>query len=172
MEDKLPELHPYFETAPAFGGNQSITWLGVNESDGSDLSELPVKAASDPDFSLSAIASSGLPVIYSSSDPTVLAIADDQAKILGPGEVSITAYQTGNTRFFAANPVTVTLEIIDFSDPDFQKDEQTIPVFRNSREGKEDPPFQVFAYAESSGIHHPVYKLPIVLKNESKASNY
>ena len=58
LEDRLPELHPYYDNAPAFGGNQYITWLGVNESNDGDFAELPVKAVSDPDFSLSAIASS------------------------------------------------------------------------------------------------------------------
>ncbi|MEL0099580.1 MAG: LamG domain-containing protein, partial [Opitutae bacterium] len=71
LEERLPELHPYFQVPPAFGGSQYITWLGVNESSAGDIPELPVKAASDPDFTLSAVASSGLSVIYSSSDPTI-----------------------------------------------------------------------------------------------------
>ena len=90
-----------------------------------------------------------------------MAIADDQAKILNPGKVSITAYQTGNTRFFAANQVTVTLEIIDFSDPDFQKDEQNIHFSEIPEKVREDPPFQVFAYAESSGVRHRFINSPL-----------
>lgn len=167
LESRLPELHPYYETAPSFGGTQSITWLGVDGVDEDALPKLPVKAANDPDFTLSAVASSGLPIIYSSSDPTLLAIADNQAKILGPGKITITAYQTGNTRFFAAPPQGVTLEIIDFSDPDFQKDGQLIEFSDVPEKVREDPPFQVQAFAESTGTNHPVYTLPVVLTIES-----
>ena len=165
LEEK-PELHPYYKVSPTFGGNQDITWLGVNESSTDDVLELPVKGSSDPDFTLYAVASSGLPVIYSSSDPTILAIAENQAKILRPGKVTITAYQTGNTRFFAALPQSVSLEIIDFSDPDFQKDNQIISFSEISEKVREDPPFQIFASAQSTG-NHPIYRLPVVLKIES-----
>jgi hypothetical protein len=137
---------------------------GVDED---ALPKLPVKAANDPDFTLTAVASSGLPVIYSSSDPTILAIADNQAKIIGPGKVTITAYQTGNTRFFAAPTEEVTLQIIDFSDPNFRKDPQQIEFGFVPEKVREDPPFQIQALAESSGENHPVYRLPVVLKIES-----
>ncbi|NDH00983.1 MAG: hypothetical protein EBY43_07900, partial [Opitutae bacterium] len=33
LEIRLPELHPYHNTPPAFGGTQSITWLGLNGVD-------------------------------------------------------------------------------------------------------------------------------------------
>ena len=114
LENRLPELHPYYNTPPSFGGTQSITWLGLDGVDEDALPKLPVKAANDADFTLTAVASSGLPVIYSSSDPTILAIADNQAKIIGPGKVTISAYQTGNTRFFAAPTEAVTLQIVIF----------------------------------------------------------
>ncbi|MDG1356032.1 MAG: hypothetical protein P8P90_07265, partial [Opitutales bacterium] len=167
LENRLPELHPFSTSVPAFGGNQLITWLGTSDLDDDGDLKLPVKSATDPDFTLNAIASSGLPVIFASSDPTVLAIADNQAKILRPGEINITAYQPGNIRFFAAPPQSVTLEIFDFSDPSFQKDTQAIIFSEVPIKVREDPPFQVVAIAESSGQNHLVYKLPVVLKVES-----
>ena len=169
LESRLPELHPFSTSVPAFGGNQLITWLGTSDFDdgGDGELELPVKSANDPDFTLNAIASSGLPVIFASSDPTILAIADNQAKILRPGKINITAYQPGNIRFFAAQPQSVALEIIDFSDPSFQKDTQAIIFSEVPKKVREDPPFQVVATAESSGQNHSVYKLPVVLKVES-----
>ena len=169
LESRLPELHPFSTSVPAFGGNQLITWLGTSDFDdgGDGELELPVKSANDPDFTLNAIASSGLPVIFASSDPTVLAIADNQAKILRPGKINITAYQPGDIRFFAAQPQSVALEIIDFSDPSFQKDTQVITFSEVPKKVREDPPFQVVATAESSGQNHLVYKLPVVLKVES-----
>ena len=166
LEYRLPELHPYY-IPPRIWGTQSITWLGLDGVDEDALPKLPVKAASDPDFTLTAVASSGLPVIYSSSDPTILAIADNQAKIIGPGKVTITAYQTGNTRFFAAPTEAVTLQIIDFSDPNFKKDSQEIEFSVVPEKVREDPPFQIQALAESSGENHPVYRLPVILKIES-----
>ena len=164
LESRLPELHPYADMSPAFGGTQSITWLGLDGLDEDALPKLPVKAVQDPDFTLTAVASSGLPVIYSSSDQTILAIADDKAKILRTGKVTITAYQTGNSRFFAAEPQGVTLEIIDPKDPNFRKDTQLIEFLDIPEKVREDPPFQVQAFAESSGVNHSVYKLPVVLE--------
>ena len=59
------------------------------------------------------------------------------------------------------------MEIIDFSDPSFQKDDQSI-IFDDVQEKvREDPPFQIFASAQSNAVRHPVYRLPVVLKVES-----
>ena len=99
LAERFPELHPYSQEPASFGGSQEITWLGIEESVEGDLPSLPVRAKSDLDFTLSALASSGLPVIFSSSDPTKLAIADNQAKVINEGMVTITAYQPGNSRF-------------------------------------------------------------------------
>ena len=167
LDDKLPEFHPYSTTTPSFGGDQFITWLGVEDNASGDIGKLPVKKADDNDFTLTAMSSSGLSVTYGSDDKSVLTIAGDQAKILSPGKVTITAYQNGNSRYQPADPQSVELEIIDFSDPLFQKDDQNITYQPVSIKVREDPPFPVLAYATSSGNRHAVYNLPVTLKIES-----
>ena len=167
LTSQLPELHPYASTPPSFGGSQNITWLGTDGNSSSGLLQLPVKETNDADFSLDALASSGLPVVFSSSAPNLLTIAGNQAKILGPGTVTITAYQNGSIRYQPATPESVELEIIDLSDPLFIKDEQTIIFNSIPLKVREDPPFEVHALATSSALRHPKYNLPVTIKIES-----
>jgi len=72
---------------------------------------LPVKNISDPDFSPGAIASSGLAVSYTSSNPNVATIVDNKIHILGLGTTIITATQAGNDVYSAATPVQQTLVV-------------------------------------------------------------
>ena len=139
LSDRFPELHPYSQQPASFGGSQEITWLGIEEGIGRRSSCPSIRAMSDQDFTLTALASSGLPVIFSSSDPTKLAIADNQAKVIDEGIVTITAYQPGNSRFFPAEPQIVQLQIIDFNDPLFQKDDQFITFEEITEKVREDP---------------------------------
>jgi hypothetical protein len=60
------------------------------------FSELPIKTVGDPDFDLQAKATSGLPVNYISSNPTVASIKRNRVTILAPGVTTITAEQKGN----------------------------------------------------------------------------
>ena len=64
LSDRFPELHPYSQQPASFGGSQEITWLGIEEGIEGDLPALPIEAMSDQDFTLTALASSGLPVIF------------------------------------------------------------------------------------------------------------
>ncbi len=57
---------------------------------------------------LNAVASSGLPVTFESSDDNVATIAGNVLTIVGLGEVTITAKQTGNTNYAAAPDLTQT----------------------------------------------------------------
>lgn len=60
---------------------------------------VPPKVFGDPNFLLTAVASSGLPVTYTSSKNSVITISGSTAFIMGTGEVTITALQAGNTSF-------------------------------------------------------------------------
>lgn len=64
---------------------------------------IPVKYIGDPDFTLNAVASSGLEVVYSSADPGV-AVVDSEgiAHITGVGTAVITAQQIGNEEYLPA----------------------------------------------------------------------
>lgn len=76
---------------------------------------LPQKKLGDPDFQLTAAASSGLPVSYSSSNPSVAEVVGRTVKIHGIGQTTITAYQAGNGVFAAALSLSQTL-IVDKAD--------------------------------------------------------
>ena len=160
----LPTLHPYSSAPPSFGGSQFITWFDLGDIPEEGLPNLEIKSISDEDFSLRATSSSGLPVTYVSSDPTIASIIGDIVSIKNVGKVTITAYQIGNSEYNAANPVSVELQIVDNS---FQKDDQNITIASIPLKVVNDEPFNIFATAESSGINHPVYRLPVSLAIQS-----
>ena len=60
-------------------------------------------------FSLSATASSGLAVSYSSSNTSVATVSGSIVTIIGIGTTNITASQSGNTSFYPASNVTQAL---------------------------------------------------------------
>lgn len=79
---------------------QTITFANISKTYG------------DPDFDGGAVASSGLPVTYSSSDTNVAVINDsNKIHITGAGTALITAYQPGNSTYAPATPVTDTLTV-------------------------------------------------------------
>ncbi len=73
---------------------------------------LPIsKTFGDSDFSLSAIASSVLPVSYVSSNTNVATIVSGKIHITGTGTTTITASQSGNANYASASDVTQTLTV-------------------------------------------------------------
>lgn len=89
----------------------SVT-LTVNKADQTitGLSDMS-KNANDADFTLSAIASSGLALTYSSSNTSVATIKQTTVEILQAGTTTITASQAGNNNYSAATDVTATLTV-------------------------------------------------------------
>ncbi|MFM7852323.1 MAG: PQQ-dependent sugar dehydrogenase, partial [Flammeovirgaceae bacterium] len=67
------------------------------------FSALPTKTFGDATVELSAIASSGIPIIYTSSNPNVATISTNKVTIVGAGSCTITASQAGNESFLAAS---------------------------------------------------------------------
>ncbi|TDN38862.1 cellulose binding domain-containing protein [Hymenobacter sp. UV11] len=57
---------------------------------------LPPKLYGDADFALTATASSGLPITFISSDPTVATVTNGMVQLLKAGTTTITALQAGN----------------------------------------------------------------------------
>ena len=66
---------------------------------------------SEGSFILKATASSGLPVTFFSSDSTIASIRDSIITLHKPGEVEITAAQTGNAKYYEASKVIRSLTI-------------------------------------------------------------
>jgi hypothetical protein len=72
---------------------------------------LPVKTYGDPSFVLSATASSGLPVSYTSSNTAVAVVSGSTLTIVGAGSAVITANQGGNAFYNPATAVARTLTV-------------------------------------------------------------
>jgi hypothetical protein len=83
-------------------------------------------------FSVAATASSGLVMTYTSMTPSVCMISNGNVIVLGPGDCSIKASQSGNTNFVAAPDVITTFKVkaaqtitfaplvdLPYTDPDF-----------------------------------------------------
>lgn len=71
------------------------------------------KSPGDANFNYTATATSGLPVSYSSSVPSVATIVSGSLVHIGVvGASTITATQTGNSNYFAATPVLQTQNVV------------------------------------------------------------
>lgn len=73
--------------------------------------ELLPKTATDAPFNLVATSTSGLPVSYTSSDPSIAQVDGNLVTIKGTGSVDITAFQPGNDTLAAATAVVRKLQI-------------------------------------------------------------
>jgi hypothetical protein len=72
---------------------------------------LTVKVVGALDFEPQAKASSGLKVLYNSSNPLVATILEGKIHITGVGSTQITASQAGNSKFGAANYISQVLKV-------------------------------------------------------------
>jgi hypothetical protein len=97
----------FFAAAPNV--TQTLT---VNKATQSiTFATFPTKTFGDASFTLSATASSGLPITYTSSNTSVATIAGSTVTIVGGGTSTITASQAGNDSFASAANVTQTLTV-------------------------------------------------------------
>jgi uncharacterized protein YjdB len=88
------------------------------------FTNIPVQQLSNGTVTLTATATSGLPVTFTSSDASIATISGSIATLKKVGTVSITAVQSGDSRFYEAPKVSKTLTIIPGADP--SKQDQTI----------------------------------------------
>lgn len=70
------------------------------------------KTYGDTDFTLSATADSGLPVTFSSTDPSVATVSGNTVTIVGIGTTTITASQAGSSNYNPAINIDQTLTIL------------------------------------------------------------
>ena len=94
-------------------------------------------------FDLTATTDSGLPVSYSSSDPSAASVAGSMVTIVGAGTTVITASQAGDDDYAAAIVVAQTL-VVNPAD-------QTIDLAPVTDKGTIDPPFDV-TVSSTSGL--------------------
>jgi len=91
----------YIRTLTVNKGDQTITF-----------GPIPQKAVGDEDFNLTATASSGLTVSFSSSDPAVATVTGTLVHIVGEGTTVITASQAGSALWNPASDVPQNLTVI------------------------------------------------------------
>jgi hypothetical protein len=120
--------------------DQSIT---VKQSQAITFGALDAKTIVDPAFDLTATASSGLTVTYTSSDEGVATISGSTVTIVGVGATTITASQAGDATYYPANDVLQELVVT--------KVEQTITFGALDPKTTNDPDFALTATA-SSGL--------------------
>jgi len=72
---------------------------------------LPAKTVIDANFYLEATTSSGLPITYTSSNPSVATVSGNTVTIVGVGSTTITASQAGNATYAPAVEVAQTLTV-------------------------------------------------------------
>ncbi len=104
---------------------------------------LSAKNYGDAPFTLSAIASSGLTVSYTSSNTAVATVSGNTVTIVGGGTTDITASQAGNGTFAAASNVVQTLSV--------NKVNQTITFGVLSAKTDTDVPYIITA-SSTSGL--------------------
>ena len=109
----LPNGHPFKSSRPVFGGTQTITLAATNL--GTDPSDNNKKITSifDPDFVLEgSYATSGLPLVYSTSDSSIMSVVSGKLSPLAAGEVTVTVNQPGNSNYSAAVAKTMVIKIL------------------------------------------------------------
>jgi hypothetical protein len=119
------------------------TFTVAKSSQSITFNPLPLKQFGTGTFDLAGTASSALTVSYSSSNTAVASVSNDnKVTIVGAGETTITASQTGNANYNAAVNVTQTLTI--------SKADQTITFGAIATKLQGDQPFQLTATPSSA----------------------
>jgi len=91
-----------------YGDEVSFT---TNRNQTISFNSLPSKAYGDADFSISATASSGLTVIFTSTNTSVATVTGNTIHILSPGTTTIKANQAGDATYLPAPEVSQTLTV-------------------------------------------------------------
>ena len=105
------------------------------------FSEPEIMKVNDPPFELTASSDSGLPLIFTSSDPSVATVSGSIVTIISEGNTTITANQQGDYFYNAATPVAHILTV--------GKADQTIQFEPVPAKIFNDPPFLLVADATS-----------------------
>ncbi|HMG92353.1 MAG TPA: choice-of-anchor tandem repeat GloVer-containing protein, partial [Chryseolinea sp.] len=105
----------YTKKADFIGSNggrpyESLLYVSM-ENQTLTFDELEAKTTTDGPFQLTAAASSGLPVTYTSSNTSVATVSGSTVTIHGAGTTTITAQQTGSINFHASPAIARTLDV-------------------------------------------------------------
>lgn len=120
------------------------------------FNSLEEKKVGDYNYDAGAIASSGLPVSFSTSDESVAIIVEGQIHIVGPGSTTITASQEGNHLYEPAEAVTQFLSVIKLQHDPFQGEVAMVPGIveaENYDEGGEGIAYHDLTGPNTGGAH-------------------
>ena len=98
-------------TQPSYTGTASGTLTITPQSQSIDFAPLPGVTVASPPITLTASASSGLPVTYASDNPSVATVSGNVLTIVAPGTTNIVASQAGNGDVLAAPSVSRPLVV-------------------------------------------------------------
>ncbi len=129
---------------PNFTGTASGSLVIAKAPQTITFGALDSRAFNDPDFPLTGVSTSGLPLVYTSSDPTVASVTGNIVDLIKTGTTTITADHPGNENFLPATPVPQVLTVLNAG--------QTITFAGTELAGKTfgDAPFALTATASSS----------------------
>jgi len=142
----LPGTTYYFKAfarntlGTAYGAEQSFTAARTPQT--ISFASLPTRTFGGSPFALSASASSNLTVSFTSSNPAVATVEGNLVTIMGAGNTTITATQSGNETIAPANPVEQVLTVLRRS--------QTIAFATLPAKTLADAPFALSANATSN----------------------
>ncbi len=98
-------------TQPGYNPGASYTLVIAKAPQTISFGSLAPKVVGDPTFNLTATATSGGSVVFSSSNLAVATVSGNTVTIVGAGTADITASQAGNTNYLAGTPVVQTLTV-------------------------------------------------------------
>lgn len=140
----VPSGNQLIQISGTYNGDKTafLDSISILKEQVMNFSEFPELKIGDPDYELNATVSSGLPIVYSSSDTSVVKIIGNKIYILSAGTTQIFATQIGN-RFYL--PVSVSHTLI------VKKKKQEITFDSISEKILGDHDFELIA-SSSSGL--------------------
>lgn len=103
----------YYAAAPQV--TQTFTVLKAAQS--INFAALPVQSLGNPSFTVSATATSGLPVTFGSTTPSVCTVSGATVSLLATGTCSIAANQAGNVSYASAAQVLQSATVVAAGTP-------------------------------------------------------
>jgi uncharacterized repeat protein (TIGR02543 family) len=103
-------------TEPNQSGSSSDTLVIAKAAQTIDFAGLDPAVEDAAPFALTATATSGLPVSFTSSNPAVATVSGNMVTLTGAGSTTITASQAGDGNHLPADDVTQTLTVISVYD--------------------------------------------------------
>ncbi len=110
------------QTNPAFGYNWMPDTSRSRETQSIQFDPLSEMNTGQAPFTLNATATSGLDIVYSTSDPSVATVKGNTLTITGAGTTTITASQPGNFYYLPAQDVEQELTVIQSDVEDVAQD--------------------------------------------------